>query len=382
MDFSLTREQVELKEATMRFAAAELGADTLERDAAQTFDRAAWQRCAGHGIQGLPVAERYGGKGADPVTTLAALEGFGHGCRDNGLCFAISAHLWGCASPLLAFGSEAQKQRFLPALCDGRAIGALAMSEPDAGSDAYALKTTAERRGDRYVLNGRKSFVTNGPVADLIVVLASTNAGKGAHGISAFLVEKAAVGLRMSAPLGKMGLRTVAMGEFTLEECVVPLENRLGEEGAGLALFSHAMEWERGFILAPAVGAMQRQLEQCRRFVKGRRQFGQPIGHFQLVSSRLVDMQMRLETARLLLYKVGWLKTIGRRASMEAAMAKLHISEAWVQSCQDAIQIHGGYGYLQESGIERDLRDAIASRLYSGTSEIQRLVIAQWLGVG
>jgi hypothetical protein len=177
-----------------------------------------------------------------------------------------------------------------------------------------------------------------------------------------------------------MGLRTAPMGELTLVDCEVPAENRLGAEGAGLALFNHAMEWERGFILASAVGAMQRTLERCRRHVRRRRQFGKPLGAFQLVATKLVDMHLRLEAARLLLYKVAWLKSLERSAVMEAAAAKLYISEAWVRCCEDAIQLHGGYGYLTGGEVERELRDALASRLYSGTSEIQRLVIAQWLG--
>ena len=285
---------------------------------------------------------RYGGREADPLTTVAVLEGLGYGCRDNGLCFAINAHIWGCGSLISAFGTEPQKARFLPRLCTGEWIGALAVSEPEAGSDAYSLETTAEHRAAHYVLNGRKIFVTNGPVAGVIVVLARTNPRKDALGISGFLVEKDAPGLTLSPAVDKMGLHTAAMGEVLLEDCTIPAENRLGQEGGGLALLNHAMEWERGFILASAVGAMQRQLDQCREYARKRRQFGQPVGTFQLVSSKLVDMRLRVETARMLLYKVAWLKTAGRPAAMEASMAKLHISENWVQSCQDALQIHGG----------------------------------------
>jgi alkylation response protein AidB-like acyl-CoA dehydrogenase len=382
MDFSLSAAQLALKDSIARFAAAELNHDLQRREREQQFNRAGWQRCAQMGIQGLLVPAAYGGKGADPVTAVAALEGLGYGCLDNGLWFAINAHIWACARPLLAFGSEAQKAQWLPGLCSGERIGAFAASEPEAGSDAYSLRTRAERRGERYVLNGHKIFVSNGPVADLIVVLATLDPAKGAHGVSAFLLEKGTPGLACSAPVEKMGLRTTQMGELRLENCEVAAAHRLGAEGAGLALFNDAMEWERGFILACALGSMQRQLEQCRRRARERKQFGQPIGAFQLVASRLVDMQLRLETARLLVYKLAWLKGSGKRALMEAAMAKLHVSEAWVQSCQDALQIHGGYGYLSESGIERDLRDALASRIYSGTSEIQRQVIAQWLGAG
>ena len=178
-----------------------------------------------------------------------------------------------------------------------------------------------------------------------------------------------------------MGLRTAPMGEVRLDDCAVPEDARLGAEGGGLALFSHAMEWERGLILAPALGTMQRLLERSRARARERRQFDKPIGHFQLVSTKLVDMQLGLEAARLLLYKVAWLKSQGRSALMEAALAKLAVSEAWVRACQDALQLHGGEGYLSETGIERELRDALASRIYSGTSEIQRQVVAHWMGL-
>jgi alkylation response protein AidB-like acyl-CoA dehydrogenase len=369
-----------LKEAIARFAAASLNEDVVRRDREQIFDTAGWRRCAEMGIQGLSIPTRYGGQNADPVTTALALEALGYGCRDNGLTFALGAQMWGCSSPILAFGTEDQKQRFLPRLCSGEWVGALAMSEPEAGSDAYSLKATAELREGRYILNGRKIFITNGPISDLILVLATVDASKGSFGISAFAVEKHAPGLAMSQAVDKMGLRTVPMGELSLRDCPVPIENRIGKEGGGLALFNHAMEWERGFILAPAVGAMHRQLERCREYARTRRQFGQPISAFQLVSTKLVDMQMRLEAARLLLYRFSWLKSGGRSAVMEAALAKLYISEAWVQSCQDALQIHGGYGYLSDTEVERELRDALGSRLYSGTSEIQRQVIAKWLG--
>jgi hypothetical protein len=363
-------------------AQAELGRDLLERDRAGRFDAAGWKRCAQAGLQGLTLPREYGGQGADALTAAAALEGFGYGSRDNGLNFALGAQLFGCAMPLAAFGSDEQKKRLLPGLCSGERIAALAMTEPDAGSDAYSLRASAARRGKGYVLNGRKIYVTNAPIADLVVVLATVDAQKKAHGVTAFVVEKGARGLTLTPPVEKMGLRTAQMGEVLLEDCALGEESRIGREGSGLAFFQHAMEWERGLILAPALGAMQRTLEACRARARERRQFGKPIGAFQLVATRLVDMQLRLESARLLLYKAAALKAQGKPVTMEAAMAKLAASEAWVRSAEDAIQIHGGHGYLAENGIERELRDALASRLYSGTSEIQREVIAHWMGLG
>jgi alkylation response protein AidB-like acyl-CoA dehydrogenase len=381
VDFSWTEEQRQLREMITRFAQQELNSQVTQHDQDREFNLTGWKKCGELGIHGLPIAKQYGGGGADALTTIYALEGLGRGCTDNGLIFSINAHLWGCEMPILTFGSESQKETYLPRLCAGEFIGGHAMTEPDSGSDAYGLKATAERRGDRYLLNGHKLFVTNAPRADVMVVFATVDRTKGAHGITAFLVEKNTPGLSVRSQIDKMGLRTSPMGEVMLDECEVPVERRLGREGAGVALFSHSMEWERSCILASAVGAMERQLEACLHYARQRQQFGKPIGKFQSLANKMVDMKIRLETARALLYQSGWLKTMGRSAFMEAAMAKLYVSECWVQSCLDAIQIHGAYGYMTVSEVERDLRDALGSRIYSGTSEIQRQIIAQFMGL-
>jgi alkylation response protein AidB-like acyl-CoA dehydrogenase len=379
--YGSTPEQRRWMEQVAESARRLLDPNIAERDRRQEFDRAGWCALGELGLPGLTIPVQYGGREVDPSTTLAAFEGLGYGCRDHGLTFALNAHLWGCVTPLARFGTPEQKAKYLPMLCDGTAIGALAASERTAGSDVFSAKTTAVRRGDSYVLNGGKMFITNAPVADLFLVLATCDAARGPFGLTMFLVEKGAPGLHVGPNLEKMGLRTAPMGEVFLEECVVPVENRLGEMGNGMAIFNYAMEWERGFILAAAVGAMQRALEECVRYVKQRRQFGQPIGDFQAVAHRVVDMRMRLETARLLLYKVGWLKLHGESARAEAAMAKLYISDAWVKNCEDALHVHGGYGYLTETQLERELRDAIGSQFYSGTAEMQRRTIAHLMNL-
>jgi hypothetical protein len=243
------------------------------------------------------------------------------------------------------------------------------------------MRTTAEKRQGRYVLNGGKTWVTNAPVADVLVVYATIDPAKGAAGVTAFLVEKDAPGFTVGRKLDKMGLRTSPMAEVFFDNCEIPEENLLGKEGSGSQLFTRSMTWERGCILASAVGSMQRLLETSIKHARERKQFGQAIGKFQQVSSRIVDMKLRLETARRLLYHTAWLRDQGKGSVMEAALVKLHISEAWVKTCEDAIQIHGGYGYMTESEIERELRDAIGSRIYSGTSEIQRNLVAALLGL-
>jgi alkylation response protein AidB-like acyl-CoA dehydrogenase len=381
MDFAWKAEQKALFETIDRFARQSLGANLIERDREGIFDREGWKLCGEFGIQGLPVPEQYGGLGTDALTTVGALERLGYACPDNGLVFSMNAHMWTAVMPLVSFGTEAQKQKYLPGLCGGELIGGNAMSEPDAGSDSYSLGTTATKRGDRYFLSGNKTFVTNGPAADVVVVFATVDKSQSARGITAFLVEKSFPGVTVGKKLEKMGLRTSPMSELFLSDCEVPEENRLGKEGAGTALFTHSMSWERGCILSSAVGSMQRLLERCIRFAKERKQFGQPIGKFQLVASRIVDMKLRLESARHMLYHGAWLRGEGKSAIMEASMAKLHISESWVQTCQDAIQLHGAAGYMIESEIERELRDAMASRIYSGTNEIQRTLIASLLGL-
>jgi alkylation response protein AidB-like acyl-CoA dehydrogenase len=380
MDFTLSQEQSDLRDAVVRFARRELGDDVARRDASGEFARSLWQRCAHFGVQGFPIPDQYGGSGLDPLSLAIALEALGYGCADNGLLFSLGAQMWSAEMPILAFGREEQKRRFLPGLCDGSLIGVQAMTEPTSGSDAFALATRAERTGSGYVLNGAKMFITNAPVADLFVVFARTG-DEGFAGVSAFIVERGIRGVSVSREIHKMGLRTSPMGEVVFEDCEVRDADLLGPVGGGLAVFNSSMEWERGYILACAVGTMQRQLERCIRYARERRQFGQPIGKFQAVSHRIVDMHMRLETSRLLLYKSGWLRATGQNTSAASAMVKLHVSESFLASSLDAVQIHGGYGYTEEYELERDVRDAVGSRLYSGTSDIQRNIIAGRLGL-
>jgi len=383
MDFSLTAEQRELKAAAIAFARRELDQDVAKRDDAGEFAREAWRACAKFGIQGLPIPEELGGGGADILTTVVVMEALGYGCHDNGLIFSLNAQMWSLELPLVKFGRPEQQKAYLPGLMSGDLIGVHAMTEPDSGSDAFSMRTHAERQGDHYVLNGTKLYITNAPVADVVLVFCAqrgTPASKLA-GISAFLVDKGTPGFSVTRSMEKMGLRTSPMGEIVLADCVVPAASRLGPEGAGMAIFNSSMAWERSCIMASAVGVMQRQLEACVGYAKARRQFGQPIGKFQAVAGKVADMYLRLEAARLFIYQAAWLGQQGRPCPAEAAAAKLFTSEAWVQSSLDAIQVHGAYGYMKESGIERDLRDAVASTIYSGTSEIQRVILARMLGL-
>ncbi len=383
MDFSLSAEQRELKAAAIAFAHRELDQDLAKRDDAGEFAREAWRACAKFGIQGLPIPEELGGAGADILTTVVVMEALGYGCHDNGLIFSLNAQMWSLELPLVKFGHPSQQQAYLPGLMSGDLIGVHAMTEPESGSDAFSMRTHAERQGDHYILNGTKLYITNAPVADVVLVFCAHRGAPASRlaGISAFLVDRGTPGFSVTRSMEKMGLRTSPMGEIVLADCVVPAGNRLGPEGAGMAIFNSSMAWERSCILASAVGVMQRQLEACVGYAKARRQFGQPIGKFQGVAGKVADMYLRLEAARLLIYQAAWLGQQGRTCPAEAAAAKLFTSEAWVRSSLDAIQVHGAYGYMKESGIERDLRDAVASTIYSGTSEIQRVILARMLGL-
>jgi alkylation response protein AidB-like acyl-CoA dehydrogenase len=381
MDFAWSAEQLALRDAVLEFARRALQDDVAERDQNADFSRELWARCAEFGIQGLPFPESYGGRGCDILSTVLAFEALGYACRDNGLLFGLNAQMWSVQTPIFRFGTEDQKRKYLPRLCSGSLIGAHGMTEPDSGSDAFSLRTTAERRGDRYVVNGSKTFVSNAPVADVFVVFASVDPRKGVLGLTCLLVDRDTPGFRVSRPISKMGLRTSPMAELVFDDCEVPIENRLGKEGRGAAIFDDSMEWERSCILAPFLGTMQRQLEQCLHHAKQRRQFGKRIGDFQAVSGRLVQMKVRLETGRLLLYRAAWAKQHGLPAAGEAAIAKLYLAEAALQSSLDAVQIHGGYGFTTEYEYERHVRDAVGGRLYSGTSEIQAAIIARTLGL-
>jgi L-prolyl-PCP dehydrogenase len=381
MDFAPTPEQVEWRERVIEFARTELNHGLVDRDHDGRFDRANWKKCADLGILGWHVPAEYGGRGRDVLTAVFLLEALGYGCRDNGLTLAINTQVWTIQEPLLTFGSDEQKRTYLPKLCTGEIIAADAVTEEDAGSDVLSMKTTARKVPGGYVLNGRKTLIGMAPVADLALVFARSDAEAGPLGISAFLVEKGRPGFRSTSEISKLGTRTLPMGGFEFEECEVPETTRLGPEGAGFSLFNHMMEWERSLIQASHVGAMARQLDDCIAYAKRRHQFGKPIGTFQSVANRIADMRVRLETARLLLYKLAWMKQHSQTAVLEAAIAKLHLSESFLASSLDAVRTHGGVGYLTEQGVDRDLRDALGAVIYAGTSDIQRNVIARLLGL-
>jgi alkylation response protein AidB-like acyl-CoA dehydrogenase len=382
MDFGLTEEQKRLREEIVRFAGTLRDDDIVRRDREHEFSRDLWRRCGEMGLPGLPVPEELGGLGLDPLGCAIALDALGYACPDRGLVFSLCAHLLSCVVPVWRFGSEEQQRRYLPGLCDGTLIGVHAMTEPGSGSDAFALRTTATPDGGGWRITGTKMFVSNGPVADLVIVFALTDRAKGYHGgVSAFLVERGTPGLTASRPIEKMGLRTSPLGELVFDEVFVGEDRVLGRIGGGAGIFGHAMDWERICLFAAHVGTVERLLEQAVEYARTRTQFGQPIGKFQAVAHKIADMKVNLEAARLLTYQSAWRLERSRTVSMDAAITKLFVSETLVRSALDTLQVYGGYGYMVEYEVERAVRDALGSTIYSGTSEMQRNIIARWLGL-
>ena len=382
MNFDWSQKEKQLKQDAISFAQRNLNKDFEEREQRSVFSRECWKKCADFGIQGMAVPVEFGGReSANILSTTLFMEGLGYGCRDVGLLFGLNTQIWTVQLPILEFGSAEQKKRFLPAMCSGEKVACDAMSEPNAGSDVYNQQTTATKTDGGYLLNGTKCLITLAPIADQALVFATVDTALGKWGITAFLVDLSSEGVYKSKPMKKMGLRTIPIGEIRFENCFIPQENRLGEEGAGFAISQISLEHERCCIMASHVGAIDYLLEQTLRYCTTRKQFGQSVGGFQSVSNRIADMKTRLETARLLLYRVAWLKQQRRSAVMDAAILKLYLSESFTESSLDAIRIHGGNGYLAKTGIEHYMRDAIGGLLYAGTSDIQRNIIAGLLGV-
>jgi alkylation response protein AidB-like acyl-CoA dehydrogenase len=376
MDFGWGEEEASEHERALRFAREKIG-----QRVEGPFDRDRWRALGEFGFLGLSVPPEFGGLGLGALRTAHLVEALGQGAQDRGLVFSAMAHLFACAMPLAEGGSEEQKRRYLPLLCSGEWVGANAITEAEAGSDVFAMKTRAIPDGDDYLITGSKSYVTNGPEADLFLVYAVTNPAHGFMGVSAFLVERATPGLTVGRPFDKTGLSGSPIAPIYLEAARVPAAARLGPEGRGGSGFKRSMHWERACLFAAYVGAMEDLLGRCVDHARTRRQFGRPLGKNQAISHRLVDMKLRLESARLLLYRACWELDRGRDGTLEVSMSKLAISEAAVRAGLEAVQIFGGMGYMTETGVEQFLRDALPTTLFSGTSEIQRDIIASRMGL-
>lgn len=380
MDFSIPQEYLDFKQAVYQFSKARLAPRAVELDARAEFSWDNWREMAGMGLLGLPFPEKYGGSQASPLATCIAMEAMGAAGVDAGTPLAWGAHTILCGVPIWLLGTKRQKEKYLPKLCSGEWVGAFGLTEPGSGSDAAAMKTTAEWRGDRWILNGSKMFITNAPIADVFIIFTSTNRRAGNRGISAFIVERDSPGFTVGKDLVKMGNRTSVTAELSFDNCEVPEENMLGPLDAGfIAVGKETLEWERSCLIAPIIGSMEFMLESCAAYARDRRQFGRPIAEFQAIQHKLVDMKIAIEGARLLVYRVAWMKQQGKSAMMEAAIAKLWATEAAIRVSYDAVQVFGGYGYIHEYPAERFYRDARLGTIGAGTSEVQKMVIANEL---
>lgn len=382
MEFTLTEEQKSLQNAIIRFVRQEIKHDISLCDREGLFPFESWKKCADMQIMALPFPEEFGGCGSDFLTTVIVLQALGYACRDAGLVHALVTQIL-CGIQINIFGNLEQKKYYLPMLCQGQKIFAQAITEPAAGSDALgAMRTKAQKIDSGYVLSGSKVFISNGPISDVVIVFGLTNENaRRLDGVSCFIIEGETFGFERCRAIEKMGLCSLQNGELVFNDCQVPDSALLGREGQGAIIFNESMEWERSLMPAAHLGTLERVIETCVEYAKKRTAFGQPIGKYQSVSNKIVDMKMVLELGRLMLYKAANLKSQGRRAGIESSIAKLFISEGLKQSCVDAVQVHGGYGFTREYEIERDLRDSVAATIYSGTSEMQRAIIARLIGI-
>jgi alkylation response protein AidB-like acyl-CoA dehydrogenase len=374
MDLNLTEEQKLIQEKAREFARKELEPIASKLDELGKPPIEQFRKLGELGFLGLMVPEEYGGSKTDTVSYVLVIEELSRACASTGIMVAIQNSL--VCQPIALFGTEEQKRRYLPGLASGKAIGAFALTEPEAGSDAASIRTRAVRDGDYYVISGLKHFITNGSIADVAIVFATVDPSLRHKGITAFIVEKGTPGFRPGREENKMGIRATNTSELIFEECRVPASNRLGQEGEGFKIALMMLDSGRIGVAAQAVGIARRAYEEALKYAKSRQQFGQPIAQFQAIQWMLVDMATRIEAARLLTIKAALKKDAGERYTKEAAMAKLFASETAVWVTDRAIQIHGGYGYMKEYVVERLYRDAKITEIYEGTNEIQRLVIA------
>ncbi len=383
MDFRLTDEQRMMRETVRKWAVNELGPIQEKVDEEDWFPPYFFKKCAEIGILGITMDEKYGGLGQDVLSQVIAVEEISRICP--GLAMTYGAHSNLCANNIHKNANEALKEKYLPPMIRGEKIGALALTEPNAGSDAMSIRTRAEKKGDKYILNGTKIFITNGPIADILLVYAKTAPEKGPKGISAFIVEKDFPGYSVSRKLKKCGMRGSPTGELIFEDCEVPAENLVGEENKGVAVMTSGLDIERIVLAGGSLGMAQQALEYSIQYAVDREQFGQPIANFQMIQQKLADMYARTAAARLLVYRAAELAQRsprggkGTELTKQAAAAILFAAETATWVCNQAVQIHGGYGYCLEFPVQKLWRDAKLYEIGAGTSEIRRIIIAREL---
>jgi alkylation response protein AidB-like acyl-CoA dehydrogenase len=377
MDFRLTEEQVLLRRSVREFAETEMRPHVMEWDQAQHFPIELMPKLAALGLLGIQFPERYGGAGMSAIDYCICIEELAR--VDPSVALSVAAHNGLCSAHIFMFGSEEQKQGFLTPLARGEKIGAWGLTESTSGSDAAAMRTTALRAGNCWVLNGSKTFTTHGRVGDVLVAMAVTDRSAGSKGISAFIVEKGTAGLIAGKKEDKLGMRASDTSEVLFENCRIPTDQLLGQEGSGFVDTMQVLDAGRIGIAALSVGLAQGAYEAALRYAQERKAFGTTISSFQAIQWKLADNATRIEAARLLTYRAAYFKDRGRKMTLQAAMAKLYASEAAVRAADDCVQIHGGYGFVKDYPAEKFFRDVKLTTIGEGTSEIQRLVIARQL---
>jgi hypothetical protein len=373
--FTLTEDQEALRREIRDFAAREIAPNVLRWDEASEFPMEVVKQLGAMGLLGVIFPPEYGGAGLGYVDYMLAIEELS--AVDGSIGIIVAAHNSLCTNHIFLAGSEAQKKKYLPKLTTGEHLGAWGLTEPGSGSDASAARTTAVRKGDHYVLNGTKTFITNGHYADVSVIIAVTNKEQGTHGLSAFIVETGTPGFRPGKKENKLGLRASDTSELIFEDCAVPAENLLGKEGEGFVDAMRTLDGGRISIAALSLGIAKGALDASVSYVKQRRQFGKAIAEFQGIQWKLADMATELDAARLLTLRAAVLKDAGKRVTQESAMAKLYASEVAVRICNEAVQLHGGYGFIKDYPVEKFYRDVKLCTIGEGTSEIQRMVIGR-----
>lgn len=378
MNFDLSEEQKMIRKTMREFSSEEVAPGAEQRDKEKRFPKEIFEKLGKLGIMGLPFPEAYGGGGGDTVSFAIVVEELSRACGSTGISYAAHVSLGG--APLNMFGTREQKEEFLVPLCTGEALGAFGLTEPNAGSDAGGTKTTATEDDDDWIINGNKTFITNSSYAKHVALTAVTGQTNGEKEITAIIVPTCSEGFSIYADYEKMGLHASNTTELVLEDVRVPKKNLLGERGKGFQQFLVTLDGGRIGIGAMALGIAQAAYEKALNYARERQQFGRPISKYQAIQFKLADMAMKVELARTMVYKAAWMKDKGRHFSKEAAMCKLYASEICMEICREAVQIHGGNGYMRDYHVERYFRDAKLLEIGEGTSEVQRTVIAREIG--
>lgn len=380
MDFALSSEQKMFKEAVLEFAKKQIFPYAEQSDLTETFSWEAWKKLGEFGLLGIHFPSKYGGQDSDALTACIACEALGEGGIDGGLALSMGAHTFLCGDTILRHGTEEQKERYLPRLATGEWVGCMGLTEPGAGSDAAALKTKAIEKEGHFILNGRKTFITNAPIAHVAVVFAITDQSAGHLGVSAFILEKGMKGLSTGQTWHKLGTRSSPISELVMDDVSVPSKNLLGQKGGGFLIALQALEWDRSALLAPFIGGMKKALNDGSNYALIREQFNRPIAKFEAIQHKIADIRVFVDAARLLVYRVAWNKDQGKPLNhLEAATAKLFVGDWGMPLASEAVQIFGGNGFTHEYPVERLFRDVKLAQIGGGTSEVQRLIISRIL---